>query len=247
MNAVIVPSAALLFIVILWRTRSTQKTKKLSIKHNEKLLPPIRSPKNIIIAFDLHGVLFRHDYKKMVRFFWQSPHKWELIRTTLNPALWLDILKLSRTSTVPEAFIMQLAKQHSTIRKLLPTIIHIMNAQMPHKKTVELLHALKQRGYQLHILSNIGETIYQDMKQQFPKILSLFDNVVVTCAANGYISKPNPRMYYAYLATVDEHMKPLFIDNRIRNVKSAIKCGIASIHYDTFESAIKALKKLIPF
>lgn len=238
---------ALLVGALIWRAYRAQATKKLCIAYNEKLLPPIRSPQNVIIAFDLHGVLFRHDYKKMFTVFWQSPDKWKLLWTTLHPSLWFDVLKLSRTCTVPEAFIMQLAKRNTAVKELLPTIIKILNAQKPHAQTVALLHKLKKEGYQLHVLSNIGETIYKDMEQQFPEILHMFENVLVTGAANGYISKPNPKMYHAYLATLNGEKRPLFIDDKIKNIRSALNCGIASVHYHSFDAALAMLKNLIAF
>lgn len=231
--------------IIILRSQQIKRINQLCKKYNESLLPPLRSPDNIVIAFDLHGVLFRHDYKKMIHFFIKSDDKWKLIKTTLNPALWIDVFKIARTSSVPEAFIMRLAQQHNTIKSLLPSIIHIMNAQVPHQPTVELAYTLKKEGYILHIISNIGETIYRDLEQQFPEILSMFDHVVVTCAANGYISKPNPEMYYQYLSTINHKQKPIFIDDKIKNIRSALNCSIASIYYSSLEHTIQSLKDLL--
>jgi len=245
MYALMLLPVALICARIIYAHRRAQ-THTLCLTRNETLLPPLRSPENIIIAFDLHGVLFRHNYRRMIRFFWQSPDKWHLAWATLNPRVWYDVFRLARTCTVPEAFIMRLAQQHATIKKLLPTIIHIMNAQVPHEPTVELVHKLKSEGYQLHVISNIGETIYRDLENQFPEILHLFDNVVVTSAASGYISKPNPEMYYLYLSTTNGN-KPIFIDDKIKNIRSALNCGIASIYYESFEHVQDALKKLINF
>jgi len=247
MNAFLLPPLALLVGALALRSKHTKKMHHYCDKKNSALLPPVRSPENVIITFDLHGVVFRHDYRKMARFFWESPDKWKLSWATLSPKLWLDVLRLARTCTVPEAFIMRLAQQHATIKELLPVIIHIMNAQVPHEPTVELMHKLKKQGYQLHVISNIGETIYRDLEKQFPDILQMFENVVVTSAANGYISKPNPEMYYTYLSTINSVKKPLFIDDKIKNIRSALNCGIASIYYEKFDQAHGALKKLVDF
>jgi len=247
MNAFLLPPLILLVGTIALRSRRTKKIHQYCTKKNTTLLPSSRSTDNIIITFDLHGVVFRHDYKKMIQFFWKSPDKWKLAWATLSPRLWIDVLKLARICSVPEAFIMHLAQQNVTIKELLPTIIRIMNAQTPHKLTVELVQKLKKQGYQLHIISNIGETIYRDLEKQFPDILHMFDHVIVTCAANGYISKPNPEMYYTYLSTIDDSKKPIFIDDKIKNICSALNCNIASIYYESYEQTQEDLKKLIDF
>lgn len=231
---------------MLWRSYRIKRIIRHCIQKNKLLLPDIRSPKNMVIVFDLHGVVFRHDYKKMMRSFWKSPDKWRLLWATIHPQLWIDVFKIARNYTVPEAFIMQLTKQHETIKQLLPTIIHIMNAQKPHQPTVELIHRLKKEGYHLDIISNIGETIYKDLEQLFPDILGLFDTVIVTCAGNGYISKPNPQLYYLYLASMRPEHTPLFIDDKIKNIQSALDCGIASMYYASFDTTMQELKTLIP-
>lgn len=247
MLIVILVPLAIVASSIIRKTYRKKKIMRTCTQKNTSLLPTIRSPHNVIVVFDLHGVVFRHDYVKMFRSFWRSPDKWRIVWATINPRLWLDVLIIARDYTVPEAFIMQLAKQHETIKQLLPSIIHIMNAQKPHQPTVALMHRLKKTGYTLDVLSNIGETIYRDMEQLFPEILSLFNTVVVTCAANCYTSKPNPKLYQVYLSTVQDNQSPLFIDDKIKNIQSALDCGIASIYYDSADEATEVLKKLIPF
>lgn len=187
-------------------------------------------PKKTIIAVDLHGVLFKHNYKNMFKLFFKSKNKRKLIFALINPRLWIDVIKLMRKKAVAEEFFVGLAQKYHRLQPFLPLGITIANQQTVTPGMVEALVHLKKKGYELHLFSNIGSIVFEDLHKKYPNILALFDALKMPSQDNGYLRKPSKKAFEEYLKEHNPYgKKVIFIDDKKKNVEAATQHGIISI------------------
>lgn len=207
-----------------------------------KNLPIKITPENTILAFDIHDVLLKADYSLMAQEFFKSPHKLHLLFSLLNPFLLMDIIKLLWQQAVAEQFILQLAQKYRRLERHCSLGISVSNAQRPIERSIHLIRQLKNKGYTLHILSNIGSVTFDNLVTKFPMIFNLFDEVKVTSSTENYLRKPDHRMYTTYLDSYNKQKKQVvFIDDKIKNIHAANRCNIIGIHFSSPEQLEKQL------
>lgn len=197
-----------------------------------------------IITFDIHGVLFKTDYKKIIFLILKNR---AFLRTICSIRLIIKSIRLlhQQRKTVGEAFLMTLAAKHQPLAKHLPFIIRLINTQKPIPSTINIVKRLKSQGYTLHILSNIGEQIFADLKRHFFSLFNLFDDYTVATSQKGYIGKPDPNMFENYLSNFNrENKQIIFIDDKQRNLNTAKQFGITCIHYQSPEQLEETLAAL---
>ncbi len=188
------------------------------------------TPANTIMLFDLHGVVFKHDYKKMLATFWHSPQKWSFVKMMLDPYLLWDMLKLLYRRPIPESFFMHLANNYKKVKDVLPLLIRIANCQRVNEPVTKLIRQLKKEGYEIALLSNIGQRIYLDLQPHHSDIFRLFDHIMVATPETHYISKPNPKIYQRFIKEVNIHNKHIvMIDDKQKNLCGGLPFGIIGI------------------
>jgi HAD superfamily hydrolase (TIGR01509 family) len=211
---------------------SLNKKKLRQPQHDLALL----HPKDLIIAFDIHDVLFTLDYVKIPYVALRSKHLYTLIKHALNPYVLADVYRLWRNNTVSEKYFIYLTTQYPGLAHCLPIFITLVNTQKPIKPMIELITTLKQRGYTLHIFSNIGEQTIADLQRKFPTIFEHFDVMHVASADNDYLGKPHAPAFERYLLECNRHNKAiLFIDDKERNITAAQHHGIIGLQFITFK------------
>jgi len=194
------------------------------------------NPQKTILAIDLHGVLFKHDYKRMFKTYWQSKHKLKLILALINPLLWVDVIRLMRQNAIAEQFLVGLAEKHHRLKPFVHLGIHIANQQKPIQKVVDMLEHLKNKGYTLHLFSNIGSITFEEIWKKFPSIFQLFDSFILPSQSNNYLRKPNPIAFATYLRENNkENKQVVLIDDKRKNVRQAKNHGIKSIWFQSPE------------
>ena len=194
------------------------------------------NPQKTILAIDLHGVLFKHDYKRMFKAYWQSKHKLTLILALINPLLWINAIRLACQHAVAEQFLIGLADKHHRLKPFVPLGIHIANQQKPIKKVVTMLKDLKNKGYTLHLFSNIGSIVFEDIRKNFPDIFQLFDSFILPSRSNNYLRKPSPVAFTTYLRENNKkNKKVVLIDDKIKNIRQAKYHGIKGILFKSPE------------
>ena len=188
-------------------------------------------PSEVIITFDLHGVLFTTDYRQFLSILWYSPHVMTLIIHAVRPILWYTCFRLWRQSSPIEQYIMELTTLWPHLAPCRTTLIVLANAQKPNQGMIALVQKLKQEGYELHIFSNIGTIILADLRTKFPEILALFDHTFTTSAAIGYLSKRQSDFFKSYLkscvALNGRHV--IFIDDCHKNNSMGNTHGMIAI------------------
>lgn len=202
------------------------------------------TPKNTLLVFDLHGVIFNHDYRRMLATFWQSSLKEQVIMQLLHPCLLRDIFKAVHRN-VPEAFFVHMAYHYTSTENIIPLLIKIGNCQIICNPVVQLLKELKQLGYSLAVLSNIGQHMFQEFEPQYPDIFSLFDHIMVATPDTGYLSKPNPGIYKHFIRVCNQEKKHMIlIDDKLNNLRAALPLGIMGILFQDPKQFRQELERL---
>lgn len=103
-----------------------------------------------------------------------------------------------------------------------------------------LISELKNRGYHVYLLSNIGlgfHVFYREMP-----IFRLFDGVLPSCDYG--VTKPDKRIFQVLFDKFS--LKPeecLFVDDNPSNIKSSIDCNMDAICYNALNESIKVLEE----
>lgn len=92
---------------------------------------------------------------------------------------------------------------------------------------------LKQRGLLTAILSNMGDSVLENMKREFDW-LARFD--VLVWSYQHRIAKPDPAIYrHAMEQLGTSASETLFIDDKLVNVEAARALGMSAIQFSTVE------------
>lgn len=189
------------------------------------------------IVFDLGGVVFHRDSKKVSRemidffafiFSAKMPVFWEEYdRGTLTYDEVLD--ELSRLKgcdrTVAESYLREALARQEAI-----------------PETAALIRDLKKAGYNLYVLSNMSREFIDFLRQT--EIYSQFDGEVVSCEER--VIKPEPRIYEILLNRFGLNpVETLFIDDRRSNLEGAAAFGIATFHFRDPETSCAQLRELL--
>jgi len=212
---------------------------KKFIQHN-----PI-SPDNTTIAFDLHDVIVNYDYKQIAKHILKAENKFSLFIHILNPFFWWDLIKLFANNCVAEQYLLTIGNKYKKLQPHIPLGIKIANSQKPQPKMVRLLIDLAKQGYELHLFSNIGAKIFQDLKQKMPGLFDYFDGFTIPSPKNGYTRKPNQNAFDNFLSK-HKHIKKqiIFIDDKKKNIKKGQKNGIIAIRFRNPDQIIRELKDI---
>lgn len=106
----------------------------------------------------------------------------------------------------------------------------------------ELISKLKDRGYCIYLLSNIGLGFHV-FRRELP-IFRLFDGVLPSCDYG--IIKPDKRIFQVLFDKFS--LKPeecLFIDDNPTNIKSSIDCNMNAICYNALNESVKELEEYL--
>ncbi|MBM17459.1 MAG: hypothetical protein CL947_00125 [Epsilonproteobacteria bacterium] len=107
---------------------------------------------------------------------------------------------------------------------------------------IKLVHALKNKGYKLYVLSNWDRESFPLMQEKHHELFQLFDGVM-TSGVEG-LNKPNP-LFYKKLLT-QYNLNPnhsIFIDDEMYNIQAANNLGINGIHKTSLQSVYTSLEK----
>ena len=201
------------------------------------------TPTNAVIVFDLHGVLFRHNYWGMWTTFRKSPIKWRFLRAFLSPRLLWGIFKLLYRRPIPESFFMHLSHNYEHIRDVMPLLIDIANQQIRNEKTIAIVKGLKHQGFGLALLSNIGQHIFDALEPKHRDLFSLFDYIIVASEETQYACKPNPKIYKLLHDELDHDKRIVLVDDKEKNICGGLPFGIVGILYKNPEQLKKQFNK----
>ncbi len=103
----------------------------------------------------------------------------------------------------------------------------------PIQPSLEILRALKRRGYPLYGLTNWSEEKFEITRRKYP-IFDVFENIVVSGTVK--LTKPDPRIFALTLQTIGRPAQEcLLIDDSQKNILAASAMGFQTIHFKSPE------------
>ena len=205
------------------------------------------TPENTVIVFDLHNVVFKQQTRKIVLSCLRllSKGTW---RYTLNPSLWYKVYRFRTNSQVAEDIFHKVTAHYPGLAHFRSDFIRLTNTQKPIRGVVDLLIQLKERGYKLYVLSNIGRDTFSELCLKYPDVSSCFDGAFTACAENNYAHKPHKDFYEQFKQYLKEqgqgHKQILFVDDLKRNLAAAAHCNIAGVHYKSSKKLYSTFRNL---
>lgn len=114
-------------------------------------------------------------------------------------------------------------------------------SEMPYAE--QWVRDLKEKGYQLYILSNYSEDLYHRTRNKMP-FLPYMDGIVFSHQC--HLIKPDKEIFrYICSRYALKPEESVFIDDNAENVKAAGKCGMHTIQFFSYEDASRKLEKLL--
>ncbi len=203
--------------------------------HQEELMDKKHKNDQVVIAFDLHEVIFSFSYAKFFdssyKFFRKNPYA----LTLANPCAGYRIVNtFYATSKTAENVYDRLTEKHypwlaaSKIEFLTVCNSYILDPEMK-----KLLDELKSKGYRLAVCSNIGSQAFEHFKEEHSEIFNMFEIIVISHPERNYVRKPAPEFFDHFKKDVQQVVPQakyyIFIDDKKRNVQVAEKLGIHGI------------------
>jgi putative hydrolase of the HAD superfamily len=110
-------------------------------------------------------------------------------------------------------------------------------------EAVAAIGQAKAAGCKLAVLSNELDLFYgEDFRQRLP-LLGQFD--VIVDATHTGILKPHPRAYAQCLDALGvAAADAVFVDDQLRNIEGALRCGWQVVHFDVRQPALSYRKAL---
>ncbi|MCR4989249.1 MAG: HAD family phosphatase [Lachnospiraceae bacterium] len=178
------------------------------------------------IVFDVGGVLFSYQWTVALSMGGMSMDEAKVLGPKLfDDPMWNQLdLGIRPYMEVVEELASHYPEYHDAIVNFLTDV-----ENMPIGRPViwEKVHALKEKGYSLYILSNYSDYMFGRHTAGCPFIDEM-DGILVSYMVN--VIKPDEGIYKALLQRFDlDPSECLFFDDRPENIEGAKKCGIDGI------------------
>jgi len=191
------------------------------------------TPSSTIITFDLHDVVLTMNYREACGLMWRNKRAMCVLALhACNPVLLARLVRLWRSNTVIAGYLLMLEQNYPRLIPHLPFMVRVANAQQPIPTTINLIRNLKARGYTVHLLSNIGDHLLEELRMRFAEVIDLFDAHHVTQREYDYLGKPHAQMFTTYQARYNpENKQVIFIDDKQRNIAAAQQYGMIALRF----------------
>ncbi|MCR5526538.1 MAG: HAD family phosphatase [Lachnospiraceae bacterium] len=196
------------------------------------------------IVFDIGEVLFSYRWKNMLMDYGLDEKTAERVGDEMfnDPEQIWHIFDLGIKSD--EEIIKALSDKHPEDAEAIRWFIsHPEYMHVPRPAVWRLVHALKERGYGIFLLSNYPEYFYK-VHTEYADFMHDIDGAMVSYMIKK--SKPDEAIYDALCKKYDLNPKEsIFFDDREENVKGAINYGMKSIQIKSQEQLITELEKFL--
>jgi 2-haloacid dehalogenase/putative hydrolase of the HAD superfamily len=194
------------------------------------------------IVFDLGGVVVAHNeesFKEKLGEFFSFVFGPDM---KCVPSFWYDYDLGIRTIDETAASVAEF--RNCSVEEAKANMLYAISLQEEVEPTVNLIKELKERGYNLYVLSNMSKE-YIEFLRKLP-VFDYFDKQVVSCEL--HMAKPERRFFEYLLSHCEiDAAETVFIDDRKDNVEAGAVVGITPFHFDRRnpEKACDDLRKLI--
>lgn len=220
------------------------------INGGEAVIPNLNkfNPANTVFAFDFHDVLASTDYNEIFKTFFKefsSSDFWYMIRTK---EIRKTLKNISKHIITAEKGIDNLAKKYPRMAKLKQPFLKLMNCQKLNHYMLDIVKQIKESGYRVYLLSNIGIETLKDLYKKYPELEKFFDGFYVPSPENNYSQKPSPDFFCQfkqYLIKIgDKQRNIIFVDDDLKNIKTATAHGFKALAFKSKRLLEKDLKRL---
>jgi len=203
--------------------------------------------KRPIFLWDLHEVVFCKSWRQLLHVVLTCDAKKNVFAQLPKSLIALCKRRLFNHSRkgISVADLIYIAKTENN-KKLMDFVFNICCAYRPMPRTVAIIQSLRQQGFTNHIGSNIARPIFDQFKEEHQDVFSLFDyaHVVDVASYDQVIQKPDPLFFNSYLEI--HNVQPsdvIFIDNKKRNINTASRIGLHTIHFKRASQLRRDLKR----
>ncbi len=197
------------------------------------------------IVFDIGNVLMKYDPSAMLdRFLLSAEEKQLFIDRIFRSPLWLDADRGCGYRDV--LFDEEVKCLPVKLRKVFYALCAKYDFEignMPVNEGIEgLLQELKDNGYTLYIISNMGLNFHV-FSIRMP-LFSHFDGALVSCDCS--VIKPDRRIFEKFFEKFSlEPSSCLFIDDTKVNVEASEDAGMPALLYNALESSTDDLRRML--
>jgi FMN phosphatase YigB (HAD superfamily) len=209
------------------------------------------SAKEMIILWDIHGVLFEKSFLRWLYIIISYPHLFTLFKKLDTKTIIILLkycgkkMKILKEEITNQELINYAQKINN--HALINLTLQVSCAYKPKRETIALVEKLHTHGYTQHIGSNIGKSVLTLFAPQYPNIFTYFSyaHVIDTQETTTRIKKPNKEFFLSYLRLHNKSAKDvLFIDDRWTNIEAARACGLQAIYFKNSTQLKKELMRL---
>lgn len=195
--------------------------------------------KNII--FDMGNVLVDYDWKSYLKTYeFDEDKSNKIAEATFLSQTWVEMDRGGRTfEEYLDEFVSYAPEYESDIRKVVQDSWKCIHRK-PYAET--WIKYLKQKGYDLYVLSNYGEYMREHTRREMP-FLKNMDGSVFSCDVNQV--KPEAEIYHTLLDRYQLNPEEsVFMDDMEVNCRAAAELGIHAICFKSFKQAAAELEEL---
>lgn len=193
------------------------------------------------IIFDIGNVLAGFAWREYFQSFGYSKEVFQRIsKATVESKIWAEY---DRGALTDEEILDKFVENDPGIEKeLRQSLTNIKGLLKKYDYAVPWVKELKEKGYQVLVLSNFASKAYTDC-QVVLEFLKYVDGGILSF--RDKVIKPEPEIYQLIIdryGLVPEEC--VFLDDTEKNLRAAEEFGMHTIHFTERERALEKLKKL---
>lgn len=192
--------------------------------------------------FDVGDVLMQYRWKDMLMDYGLSESEAVRIGNEMfdDPRkLWHQLDLATKTD---DEIISEYEEEYPEDIEVIRWFIHhgeYMNVARP--KTWKRVHELKEKGYQIYLLSNYSYTLFK-RHTRYADFMADIDGMIVSYMIHK--AKPEPEIYQTLFRVYDLDPKDcIFFDDRLENVEASIAQGMDAEQVLSEEDLLKKLER----
>ncbi len=196
--------------------------------------------KNII--FDLGNVIINYDQKAIIERFTENEEEKEYIYNEIFNAPEWEMQDLGNITNIEAVEIINKRNNFKYEKLTQVFLMEWYKKQKINKDIIKIAKKLKEKGYNIYVLSNMANFTYEYFKKE--EFFSLCSGIVIS--AYEHLKKPDKKIYELILERYELKAEEcLFIDDTEKNYKTANEIGIQgrNIIPNSSEDVIKLLKE----
>lgn len=193
------------------------------------------------IVFDNGGVIVKYSAKTYLNYFKFKKTKKQELDKLFTSSKWVEFAKGEITSEQFKEYAL------NTCTKYKEDVLKVLDKEnlkflLPiYDKTINFIKELKQKGYNVYLLSDINEDTIYYMNKAVDNFESLFDGLVYSCRV-GMVKKDGEVFNYLLNTFNLKAEETLFLDDIRTNLERAKEKGIKTYRFLNPSKDIKIIK-----